>query len=71
MFKSYLKAVSKCPYFETKLSKKILKLIFLTKAIKIRRYDYSSKNMSNEAFYYSVSIIVFEFQLIDFSSFLS
>ena len=65
-------AVLKCSSFEAKHSKVVSKFffffsfLFLTKANEIERYDYSSKNLSNDAFQFSVSVTELEFQPIGF-----
>ena len=61
-----LKAGPKCPSIEAKYSKAVLKFIFLTKVNKICKHDYSSRNMSNDTFPFSVSVIELEFQQIGF-----
>ena len=52
-------AVCKCKYLsiEAKHSKAVLRLIFLIKRNEICRFDYLCKNMSNDAFHFSASII--------------
>ena len=46
--------------------KAVSKLIFLTKVNEICRHCYLSKNMSNDAFYFSVIITELEFDVIGF-----
>ena len=52
LFNDYVKSVSKCASIESKNSKAVLKLIFLTKENEIRRLAFSSKKMLNKAFHF-------------------